>query len=77
MSLFDTVWLECPKCTAEVPFQSKTGLCVLDSYHPPKIPPEVAAGVLGKVTACSGCQAKVRAVGIVMLQAVLEDGQKN
>lgn len=58
MGMFDTVVAECPKCAAQIEFQSKAGPCVLQRYSAHNVPPEVAQDIDGDTEWCK-CGEKV------------------
>lgn len=45
MGMFDTVWVNCPKCGDELSFQSKSGDCVLANYKLENAPKDVMYNV--------------------------------
>ena len=42
MGCYETIFFECPNCGRELSGQSKSGPCILDSYHYKKVPIDVA-----------------------------------
>ncbi len=42
MGMFDSVWVNCPKCKTKVEFQSKAGPCRLKNYRIERVPVEIA-----------------------------------
>ena len=61
MGMFDRVWARCPKCGAQVEFQSKAGECSLINYSFDSVPVEIAADLSGKEQrACDSCGATLR-----------------
>ena len=52
MGMFDYVIADCPKCGAQVVFQSKGGECSLLRYHVSSVPPEVARYIVGESQIC-------------------------
>jgi len=57
MGLFDTVWLQCPKCNTKNPFQSKGGECLLSSYDKTNVPFNVLMNIdRHGPTQCSHCE---------------------
>lgn len=44
MGMFDSIYVDCPKCKAPIEFQSKSGACCLRDYSLWNVPPEVVAG---------------------------------
>ena len=45
MGVYDTVWVKCPTCGEENPFQSKSGDCILENYTLDNCPPDVLVNV--------------------------------
>lgn len=45
MGVFDSVWVECPKCKHENEFQSKSGACILANYTLEQCPPDVLLNI--------------------------------
>lgn len=43
--MYDSVWVECPKCKTENEFQSKSGDCSLDHYTLENCPNDVLANI--------------------------------
>ena len=56
MGMYDTVWIRCPKCGAQVDFQSKAGDCFLHDYGWPDdaetIPKAILADLSGEKERC-------------------------
>lgn len=52
MGMFDSVYARCPRCSAEVEFQSKAGACTLQSYRPDEVPAEIANDLIGHAETC-------------------------
>lgn len=69
MGMFDSVWLRCPQCGAEVEFQSKAGHCALSDYTIANAPPGVAADIIGDSAACTSCGRVVTVAGSVAIHA--------
>ena len=42
MGMFDTITFSCPDCGTEMSGQSKSGDCILDTYHHTSVPIDVA-----------------------------------
>lgn len=61
MELFDVVWVECPLCGTENPFQSKGGSCVLSEYQLDESPADVLSDVNRHPVNCRSCGASYRA----------------
>lgn len=74
MSMYDIVWVRCPKCGYEVEFQSKAGRCALDEYYWPKgaslIPPAIAGDLNDEVQWCEVCDRPVAIIATVILQVI-------
>lgn len=60
MGMFDTVIARCPRCCAEVVFQSKAGPCALETFTLDEVPREVAVDVMQDMEWCSTCDTPVR-----------------
>lgn len=45
MGMYDTVWVECPKCGTKEGFQSKGGDCLLGDYDLDNCPSDVMKNV--------------------------------
>ena len=45
MGMFDTVWVNCPKCNEENGFQSKSGDCILANYTLDDCPDDVLQNI--------------------------------
>ena len=55
VGMFDSVYIECPKCGSDVEFQSKAGDCTLASYGMHDVPPEIAGDLHGQSQECRNC----------------------
>jgi hypothetical protein len=65
MGMYDRVLSECPKCSEEVEFQSKSGRCLLEVYKLLETPAEVMDGVNGcSPVVCDKCGSFLAVVGI-------------
>ena len=61
MGMFDSVFVECPDCGAQVEFQSKAGVCELKRYHYKSVPGAIAEDIHGDVETCQcGAQVEIR-----------------
>jgi len=60
MGMYDTAIVTCPKCGAEIEYQSKAGECSLLRYHVLKMPPRVAGDLDGEEQQCDECAAVIR-----------------
>ena len=68
MGMFDTVVIDCPKCsTGKIEFQSKAGECVLAEYSIDEVPPDIAGDVIGTQSSCGECDSPFIMRGAVML----------
>lgn len=45
MGVYDSVWVNCPKCGTENEFQTKSGDCLLENYNLENCPDDVLADV--------------------------------
>lgn len=59
MGLFDSVYVDCPRCGNSIEFQSKAGECVMASYRPSAMPAVIAADLSGQSEWCADCGASV------------------
>ncbi len=78
MGMFDSVYARCPKCGADVEFQSKAGPCQLRRYSIESIPPEIAESIEGDVSAC-GCGEVLKlklAEPVQRVRMVVDDGRE-
>lgn len=65
MGMYDRILTECPKCSAEVEFQSKSGRCLLEVYKLVEAPAEVIDGVNScSPIVCDKCGSFLAVVGI-------------
>ena len=57
MGMFDSMYVRCPKCKAEIEFQTKTGECGMNSYilGRDSIPPWLEASLAGELFHCTSC----------------------
>lgn len=53
MGVFDSIFVDCPRCGLELEFQSKSGDCMLGKYTLWSAPPEVVVGT--SLHVCSRC----------------------
>jgi hypothetical protein len=65
MGMYDSVIASCPRCGADVEFQSKAGACLLNTYRPVAVPTKIAADLNGELETCPACRY------VVQLSAVL------
>lgn len=59
MGMYDTVRVECPKCGADVGFQSKAGDCYLREYRQDNVPSEIALDIAKDSNWCQNCGTQV------------------
>jgi phage FluMu protein Com len=64
MGMFDSVYAKCPKCKADVEFQSKAGECVLERFWVDSVPPAIAVDLDGETVACQFCGSLVRVITV-------------
>ena len=66
MGMFDSVIAECRSCGGEIEFQTEAGPRRFLRYSPEEAPPQIAGGIHGHATRCSGCgkawEAKVQSI---------------
>ena len=55
MGVFDAIILKCPSCAADVRLQSKSGPGFCQETPGSIVPIEVAAGLVGDKSLCTGC----------------------
>lgn len=55
MGVFNTIWVDCPRCDKPVEFQSKSGSCSMASYHITRMPVEDFSGIAGDQVCCDHC----------------------
>ena len=72
MGMFDRVWVSCPKCGAQVEFQSKAGECILKDYTLNDVPPEIREDIVGEMEFCENCEEVVTIQYGTGLQAVID-----
>ena len=60
MGMYDSVYIECPKCGEQVEFQSKAGECDLTTYNRFTVPANIAMDIEQDIETCRNCNAKVR-----------------
>ena len=58
MGMFDSLYIKCPKCGNRLEFQSKSGICSMDTYGKNNLPPEVAVGMNNVIVKCRSCKIK-------------------
>ncbi len=56
---FDSVVTKCPKCGAEIEFQSKALNCDFETYNLECVPVEIANDINGEEQICKNCDSKV------------------
>jgi len=80
MGMFDSLIIKCPRCRADVEFQTKAGDCTLERYRATdNIPADVAASLLNDSTYCRECGNYIKLHGHVHvhLYAVGEEGERH
>lgn len=55
MGLFNSIYVNCPKCDELVEFQTKSGSCILSSFHISDVPKEELKGIMGDEVMCDNC----------------------
>ena len=55
MGMFDRIWVQCPRCNADVEFQSKADSCTLQDFTLATVPTAVAADLIGEESMCHKC----------------------
>lgn len=59
MGMFDSVWVQCPECGADIEFQSKAGGCTLANLRLDNASPEVLLDIKGDTGRCPVCRSLV------------------
>jgi hypothetical protein len=63
MGMFDTVWINCPRCGEQYEAQSKGGGCTLKDYNIWDAPQDVLSGVNDTYPfVCSKCHSSFRVI---------------
>ena len=63
MGMFDSVWVNCPRCGEPIDFQSKSGDCSLTDYYlGDDIPELIMADVASQQEICPNCDSLVKVV---------------
>lgn len=60
MGMYDSLYVDCPKCGKELEFQSKSGECCMSSYKKGNLTPEVAIGINGDLVRCQFCNKRIK-----------------
>jgi len=68
MGMFDSLYVDCPKCGKRIEFQSKAGRCHMDEYTLSNCPPHIGGDLIGETRSCE-CGHKVTIRGAVILVA--------
>jgi hypothetical protein len=55
MGMFDMVNFKCPKCEGPIQEQSKAGSCSMQEYDALRVPPSIAADLVGTDAYCEVC----------------------
>lgn len=80
MGLYDSVFVNCPKCGAQVEFQTKAGECRLKQYTHISVPSGIAEYLNGSKERCE-CGARVQLFiqeppGVVMDAIIVGEPQE-
>lgn len=59
---FDTILFKCPNCGANIPHQTKGGVCRLEEYDYRAIPMPAASDVIGDRVMCNDCMTSFQIV---------------
>lgn len=59
MGLFDSVYVNCPKCDHRLDFQSKAGQCSMLEYETDAVPVSIVGDLDGSIEVCK-CGSKVK-----------------
>ncbi len=59
MGMFDSVFVKCPNCGANLEFQTKVGDCGLHKYDAERVPVLIAAALDKREEECRHCKALV------------------
>lgn len=62
MGMFDSLYVDCPKCSKQLEFQSNSGECYLSGYKKGNLTPEVAVGMDGNIVRCQFCNKRIKLV---------------
>ncbi len=60
MGMYDSVYVDCPKCNTSIEFQSKVGHCALNGFSVSAVPMVIAEDLHGKQERCEHCDTIVR-----------------
>jgi len=52
MGMFNTIYIECPKCKKRIGAQTKSGTCLLDGWNLENAPNQEIRGILGETYHC-------------------------
>lgn len=63
MGVYNKIFVNCPNCGELVEFQSKSGSCMLESFHIKSVPENEVQGILGDTRVCE-CGKKVTIMDI-------------
>ncbi len=73
MGMYDRILAECPKCSSEVEFQSKTGPCILSIFKLTEAPPDVMEGVNScSPLSCDKCGSFLKVDGLDAVPYVVQ-----
>ena len=59
MGIFNTIMVNCPNCGSKIEFQSKSGSCILATYHISNCPEEEIEGIIGESWCCDNCGTEI------------------
>lgn len=78
--MFDSFYVDCPKCGHELEFQSKSGPCALLAFRKANLPPEVAVGIDRDIIRCQYCNKRIKLEcqipRIVKVKLIVTKGKK-
>ena len=60
MGMYDSLWVECPRCNTQIEFQSKAGDCDLRDYNIQNVPPEIALDCKYDEELCPDCEEYIK-----------------
>lgn len=58
--MYDSLYVDCPKCGRELEFQSKSGPCYLKICNKNNLTPEIAMDMDGNIVRCEFCNKRIR-----------------
>lgn len=60
MGMYDSLYVECPKCKAKLEYQSKSGQCCMWNFTKKDLTYEVAGGINGNIVRCQFCNKRIQ-----------------